>query len=122
MGNRFNYRCPQCRDPDYIDICNFVTIRLTASGPRILEHHVDLGNRCWSAHKTARYAACGYKGVVKDFAPSLSGDAERLAAATIKRLEDDPGDKLAAALARLARVTRETRRVVSLNEFRHRRR
>lgn len=121
MGNALNYVCPQCGDPDHIDMCAFVTVRLTSSGARIIENEADLGADCWSAENGAGCATCGYEGVVKDFAASFEEDAEALAHATIKRLEADPGDKLAAALARLGRALRATPQVVSLAEFRRRR-
>ena len=67
MSNRFNYRCPQCGSPDEIEICAFVSIRLTASGAEIAENVQDLDGSCWSAENGAGCAACGYEGAVKDF-------------------------------------------------------
>jgi len=37
MSNRLNYRCPQSGSADEIDICAFVSIRLTAGGAEIAE-------------------------------------------------------------------------------------
>jgi predicted RNA-binding Zn-ribbon protein involved in translation (DUF1610 family) len=120
MGSPFHYRCPQCSDPDQIDICAFVKVRLTASGERIIERDVDLADRCRSAAKTAHCAACGYEGKVKEFASPTAVDAARLAAATIKGLQHHPGDKVAAALARLGRAIGADR-LISLYESRRRR-
>lgn len=35
MSNRFNYRCPKCGSPDEIEICAFVSVRLTNDGAKI---------------------------------------------------------------------------------------
>jgi hypothetical protein len=67
MGNRFNYRCPQCGSPDEIDICAFVSIRLTADGAEIAEEVQDLDGSCWSQDNAAGCGACGYEGAVRDF-------------------------------------------------------
>jgi hypothetical protein len=67
MGNRFNYRCPQCGSADEIDICAFVSIRLTADGAAIAEVVQDLDGSCWSQDNAAGCGACGYEGAVRDF-------------------------------------------------------
>jgi hypothetical protein len=46
MGNRFNYRCPQCASPDEIEICAFVSICLTCNGAEIAEEVQDLDGSC----------------------------------------------------------------------------
>jgi hypothetical protein len=70
---QLNYRCPQCGDPDHIDICAFVTVRLTSSGTRIVDNEGDIGADCWSSENGAGCDACGYEGAVKDFAPAPAG-------------------------------------------------
>ena len=67
MGNRFNYRCPTCGSADEIEICAFVSIRLTADGAAIAEEVRDLDGSCWSADNAAGCGACGYEGAVRDF-------------------------------------------------------
>ena len=67
MANRFNYRCPQCGSADEIDICAFVSIRLTANGAAIAEEVWDLDGSCWSQDNAAGCGACGYEGAVRDF-------------------------------------------------------
>ena len=67
MGNRFNYRCPQCGSPDEIEICAFVSVRLTATGAEIAEEVQDIDGSCWSAENGAGCGACGYEGAVRDF-------------------------------------------------------
>jgi hypothetical protein len=67
MGNRFNYRCPRCGSADQIDICAFVSIRLTADGAAIAEEVQDIDGSCWSADNAAGCGACGYEGAVRDF-------------------------------------------------------
>ena len=73
MGNRFNYRCPTCGSADEIDICAFVSIRLTADGAEIAEEVQDIDNSCWSHDNPAGCAACGYEGAVRDFAAMPPG-------------------------------------------------
>ena len=67
MANRFNYRCPKCGSADEIDICAFVSIRLTADGAEIAEEVQNLDGSCWSAKNAAGCGACGYEGAVRDF-------------------------------------------------------
>ena len=67
MGNRFNYRCPHCGRADEIEICAFVSIRLTGNGAEIAEEVQDLGGSCWSQDNAAGCGACGYEGAVRDF-------------------------------------------------------
>jgi hypothetical protein len=67
MGNRFNYRCPQCDSADEIDICAFVSIRLTADGAEIAEEVQNIDGSCWCADNAAGCGACGYEGAVRDF-------------------------------------------------------
>ena len=42
MTNRFNYCYPKCGSADEIEICAFVSIRLTAGGAEIAEDVHDL--------------------------------------------------------------------------------
>ena len=67
MGNRFNYRCPKCAGPDEIEICAFVSIRLTGNGAEIAEEVQDIDGSCWSQDNAAGCGACGYEGAVRDF-------------------------------------------------------
>ena len=67
MGNRFNYRCPTCGSADEIEICAFVSVRLTGNGVEIADEVKDIDGSCWSAENGAGCAACGYEGAVKDF-------------------------------------------------------
>lgn len=67
MTNRFKYCCPKCGSADEIEICAFVSIRLTAGGAEIAEDVHDLDESCWSADNAAGCGACGYEGVVRDF-------------------------------------------------------
>ena len=67
MRNRFNYRCPQCASPDEIEICDFVSIRLTGNGAEIAEEVQDLDGSCWSQDNAAGCGACGYEGAVRVF-------------------------------------------------------
>jgi hypothetical protein len=67
MGNRFNYRCPKCGSADEIEICAFVSIRLTGNGAAIAEEVQDLDGSCWSQDNAAGCGACGYEGAVRDF-------------------------------------------------------
>ena len=59
MTNRFNYRYPKCGSADEIEICAFVSIRLTADGAEIAEDVQDLNRSCWSADNAAGCGACG---------------------------------------------------------------
>jgi hypothetical protein len=70
MGNRFNYRCPQCASPDEIEICAFVSIRLTGNGAEIAEDVQDIDGSCWSQDNPAGCGDCGYEGAVRDFEPN----------------------------------------------------
>jgi hypothetical protein len=70
MSNRFNYRCPKCGSPDEIEICAFVSIRLTATGAEIAEEVQDIDGSCWSADNAAGCGACGYEGAVRNFDPN----------------------------------------------------
>jgi hypothetical protein len=67
MGNRFNYRCPECGSADEIEICAFVSVRLTATGAEIAEEVQDIDGSCWSADNAAGCGACGYEGAVRNF-------------------------------------------------------
>ena len=79
MGNRFNYRCPTCGSADEIEICAFVSIRLTDDGAAIAEevHALAASPSCTDGRIspvptgppiTARVAAaCGYEGAVTGF-------------------------------------------------------
>ena len=67
MGNRFNYRCPQCGSADAIDICAIVSIRLTGNGAEIADEVQHLDDSCWSQDNAAGCGACGYEGAVRDF-------------------------------------------------------
>jgi hypothetical protein len=51
MGNRFNYRCPQWDSADEIDICAFVSIRLTADGAEIAEEVQNIDGSCWRGQR-----------------------------------------------------------------------
>jgi hypothetical protein len=68
MGNRFNYRCPQCGSADEIEICAFVNVRLTGSGAQPLDDEGDIDADCWSSENPAGCGGCRYEGAVKDFA------------------------------------------------------
>ena len=70
MGNRFGYRCPECGSPDEIEICAFVSVRLTADGTEIADEVKDSDGSCWSADNAAGCGACGFHGDVKDFEPA----------------------------------------------------
>jgi hypothetical protein len=67
MGNRLNYRCPKCGSPDEIEICAFVSIRLTPTPPRLPKRFEDIDGFCWSQDNAAGCGACGYEGAVRDF-------------------------------------------------------
>ncbi|HTT84906.1 MAG TPA: hypothetical protein VMF67_15630 [Rhizomicrobium sp.] len=67
--NRFNYRCPQCGDPDHIDIMAFVSVALTSTGAVFLDNPKDLGPESWSSECGAGCSACGYEGVAREFEP-----------------------------------------------------
>ncbi|MGA8755583.1 MAG: hypothetical protein WB611_04520 [Stellaceae bacterium] len=73
MGNRFNYHCPTCGSADEIEICAFVSIRLTDDRAAIAEEVQDLDGSCWSADNDAGCGACGYEGAVRDFSPLPPG-------------------------------------------------
>jgi hypothetical protein len=73
MGNRFNYRGPREGGADEINICAFVSIRLTADGAEIAEDVQDLDGSCWSADNAAGCGACGYEGAVRDFSALPAG-------------------------------------------------
>jgi hypothetical protein len=73
MSNRFNYRCPQCRDSDHIDICAFISVRLTSNGAEIADDVKDIDGSFWSSENAAGCEACGFEGAVKDFAASPAG-------------------------------------------------
>ena len=66
MGNRFNYRCPECGSPDEIEICAFVSIRLTAEGAEIAEEVQDIDSR-------SRLLACAVSGSVTISRTSRNG-------------------------------------------------
>lgn len=70
MGNRFNYRYPQCGSPDEIEICAFVSVRLTANAAEIAEDVQDLDGFCWSAENAA---GCGawLRGRLRDDKPAV---------------------------------------------------
>jgi hypothetical protein len=70
MGNRFNYRCPQCGNPDEIEICALVGLRLTRSGAEIADVTKDIDGTYWTADNAAGCDACGFQGAVKDFEPA----------------------------------------------------
>lgn len=72
MGNRFNYRCPHCGCPDEIEICAFVSVRLTANGAVIADDIKDIDGSYWTAENAADCNACGFKGAVKDFEPTAT--------------------------------------------------
>lgn len=70
MPNRFNYRCPKCGSPDEIEICAFISVRLTGDGAEIdPDELADCGphNSAWSPVNGAGCAACGFDGTVEDF-------------------------------------------------------
>jgi hypothetical protein len=68
MGNRFNYRCPECGSAVAIEISAFVSIRLTANGAEIAEDVQDIDGSCWSPESAAVRTACVFAGAVRDFA------------------------------------------------------
>jgi hypothetical protein len=72
MTNRFNYRCPKCGCPDEIEICSFVSLRLTSDGAEITDDVTDIDgpNDYWSSENAAGCDACGLTGAVKDFEPT----------------------------------------------------
>ncbi len=73
MGNCFNYRCPQCRRADAIEICAFVSVRLTGTGAEIAGDVKDIDGSSWSFENAAGCEACGFEGAVKDFANAPAG-------------------------------------------------
>jgi hypothetical protein len=73
MGNRFNYRCPQCGSLDEIEICALVSVRLAGNGAEIADDVKDIDGSCWSSENAAGCGACDYEGAVKDFAASPAG-------------------------------------------------
>jgi hypothetical protein len=73
MTNRFNYRCPQCGDPDHIDICAFISVRPTSNGAEIADAVKDIDGSFWSLENAAGCEACGFEGAVKDFATTPAG-------------------------------------------------
>jgi hypothetical protein len=70
MGNRFNYRCPKCGSADEIEICAFVSIRLTGNVAEIADDVQDIDGSCWTQDNPAGCGACSYEGAVKDFETS----------------------------------------------------
>jgi hypothetical protein len=64
---------PHCGSADEIDICAFVSIRLTSNGAEIAEEVQDFDGSCWSADNPAGCGACGYEGAVRDFSALPSG-------------------------------------------------
>jgi hypothetical protein len=73
MSNPFNYRCPNCRSQDHIEILAFVSIRLTSTGVQFLEDEADFGPANWSSAIGAGCDACGFEGVAGDFEPPATG-------------------------------------------------
>jgi hypothetical protein len=69
VPNPFNYRCPQCGSPDEIEICAFVSVRLTRDGAEITGDVKDIDGECWTAENAAHCHARGFQGVAKDFEP-----------------------------------------------------
>ena len=70
MGNRFNYRCPHCGCPDEIEICAFISVRLTSDGAEVSENENSIGGESWCSENAAGCDACGFEGLVKDFEPT----------------------------------------------------
>jgi hypothetical protein len=59
MSNPFNYRCPKCGNPNEIEICAFIPVRLTSNGAEIAdEQYID--GSWWSSENAAGCDACGY--------------------------------------------------------------
>ena len=67
MGNRFHYRCPKCGSRDDIEVCAFVTIRLTQEGTE--GDASNLGPDDWTSVSGADCRTCGYEGMAGDFEP-----------------------------------------------------
>ena len=70
MPNGFNYRCPKCGSPDEMEICAFVSVRLTSSGrAEIIADVTSIDGRFWTSDDLAGCNACQFEGIVEDFEP-----------------------------------------------------